>query len=106
MKTVPPLGTWNKEVGTALEYYQSGQIKKHEIGRYVARTGQWHIYKKKNSHKTWNRKKLYSFYQAAMLQGNRPSNISSSREFLSNTTTISITQDIYFVEGFMLYSTW
>jgi len=35
---VPPLETCNKEVGTALEYYQSGQIKKHEIGRYVART--------------------------------------------------------------------
>jgi len=39
-KIVSPLETCNKEVGTALEYYQSGQIKINELGRYVARTGE------------------------------------------------------------------
>lgn len=59
----------------------SGQIKKHEIGRYVAHTGELQIYtKKKLVIKPETEKKLYCFYQAAMLQDNRPSNISSIRQ--------------------------
>jgi len=42
-------------VGTALEHYQGGQIKKHEIGRYVERTGN-------NKFIPETEKKLYCFY--------------------------------------------
>jgi hypothetical protein len=50
-------------VGTALEHYQGGQIKKHEIGRYVERTGNnKFIRKKKLVIKPETEKKLYWFY--------------------------------------------